>query len=506
MEAGHRLRKEPLVRPAADAWQSAGVVIVGGGMAGLSAGRRLLRAGFDDFVVLELEPALGGTSRSGRRGGMRYPWGAHYLPVPMRQNAALVALLDEMGVLEGRDAEGEPIVAEQFLCRDPQERLFFRGRWYEGLYLDAGATADDRAQLAAFEAEIARWADWRDASGRRAFALPVAHGSDDAEVTALDRQTMADWLDAHGWHSPRLRWLVDYACRDDYGAHAEQTSAWAGVFYFASRIRRSGMDSQPYITWPEGNGRLVAHLARRVGARARTGWAVCDVAPAAPGANRVEVIALATGGSGAVGYRAGQVIFAAPQFLARHVIRDYRRVAPPHLAAFEHGAWMVSNVLLRDRPPGRGFPLAWDNVFYESESLGYVVATHQALRDYGPTVLTHYLPLCDENAKAARARLYVLDWRDCASVVLADLARAHPGIERLVERIDVVRWAHAMVRPAPGLIWGGARAAAVQPDRGIHFAHTDLSVVALVEEAFYHGIRAAEEVLAARGIAFRSEL
>jgi len=59
-----------------------------------------------------------------------------------------------------------------------------------------------------------------------------------------------------------------------------------------------------------------------------------------------------------------------------------------------------------------------------------------------------------------------------------------------------VRWGHAMARPAPGLFFGGARAAARQPFRGIHFAHTDLSGIALFEEAFYHGARAADEALA----------
>jgi hypothetical protein len=44
-------------------------------------------------------------------------------------------------------------------------------------------------------------------------------------------------------------------------------------------------------------------------------------------------------------------------------------------------------------------------------------------------------------------------------------------------------------------MWSGARAAGQQPFRGIHFAHTDLSGIAIFEEAFHHGIRAAEEVL-----------
>jgi hypothetical protein len=88
-----------------------------------------------------------------------------------------------------------------------------------------------------------------------------------------------------------------------------------------------------------------------------------------------------------------------------------------------------------------------------------------------------------------------MDWRDCAMVVLADLARAHPDITPLIERIDVMRWGHAMIRPAPGFIWSASRRAAQRPFRGIHFANTDLSGMALFEEAFDHGIRAADEIL-----------
>src|SRR5262249_30995102 len=155
-----------------------------------------------------------------------------------------------------------------------------------------------------------------------------------------------------------------------------------------------------------------------------------------------------------------------------------------------------------DRPKSRGFPLAWDNVLYESPSLGYVVATHQRGLDHGPTVFTYYYPLCDANPRDARAHLLRLDWQAGADIGLTRLRRAHPEIRTLTERLDVMRWGHAMIRPRPGFLWGGARAAAVQPYRDIHFATADLSGVGLFEEAFYHGVRAAEEVLAARGVAF----
>jgi hypothetical protein len=499
-EFGHSLRDWKKIEVPAGAWQYVGAAIIGGGIAGLAAAWRFLREGFEDFVLLELEQVPGGTSRSGDSHITSYPWGAHYIPVPMKENRALLTLLDEMGVLEGRTQEGEPIVAEQFLCRDPQERIFYKGRWYEGLYLRPGASQEDLSQLEAFNAEMSRWATWRDSRGRRAFAIPIASCSDDAEVTQLDKISMAEWLDLNGFTSERLRWLVDYACRDDYGLKAEQTSAWAGLFYFASRLAGPGQPAQPLITWPEGNGRLVSHLYAKTKSHVRLGVAAYEIMPTDQGA---DIIATDRAGR-AFGFRARHVIFAAPHFLTRYLIRPYREDPPQHVFEFEYGAWMVANLFLKDRPASRGFPLAWDNVLYESESLGYVVATHQRGLDHGPTIFTYYHPLCGLEPRIARAKLLSASWRECAELVLTDLERAHPDIRFLVERIDVIKWGHAMIRPRPGFIWGGTRRAAIRPYRNIHFANTDLSGVALFEEAFYHGLRAAEEVLSARGHKFQA--
>ena len=495
---GHRLRDGQAVSPPPDHWRSSPVVIVGGGVAGLTAAWRLLRSGFNDFVLLELEDTPGGTSRSGKSARVAYPWGAHYLPAPLKENTALIELLSEMDVLEGRDADGEPIVAEQFLCRDPEERIFHRGRWSEGLYLHDGASAADLAEWKAFHAQINKWVAWRDAKGRRAFALPVAAGSDDAEVTALDKQSMAQWLDQQGFTSPRLKWLVDYACRDDYGLRAEQTSAWAGLFYFASRVSKPGAEAQPLMTWPEGNGRLVAHLHAAVKDRVHLGTAVVELIPKREqDVDSVDVITLSSDGA-AWGWHAQQVIFAAPQFLTPYVIRPFRTERPPHVAAFEYGSWLVANLTRTSTVQDRGCSAAWDNVLYDSPSLGYVSATYQRGLDHGPAHWTWFMPFCDENPRASREKLLALDWTECADVVLSDLQRAHPGIRTEVDRLDVMRWGHAMIRPRPGFVWSTQRQQAQQPFRGIHFANTDLSGIALFEEAFYHGNRAAAEVLAAR--------
>ena len=52
-----------------------------------------------------------------------------------------------------------------------------------------------------------------------------------------------------------------------------------------------------------------------------------------------------------------------------------------------------------------------------------------------------------------------------------------------------------MIRPRPGFITSHQRRAAALPDGRIHFANTDLSGIALFEEAFDHGLRVADEVL-----------
>ena len=491
---GHRLRAGEF--PAPSLRRKASVVIAGGGVAGLAGAWKLRRSGIEDLLVLDLEPEAGGTSRGGRNAVSAYPWGAHYLPLPGRDATAVRQLLEEMGVIEGWTPGGDPRYDERSLCFAPQERLYLHGRWQEGLFPELGATASDLAQRAAFRGAMAGFRERRGPGGRRAFAIPVAASAEDPDLSALDRLSMADWMDSRGWTSPRLRWYVDYCCRDDFGSSAGETSAWAGLHYFASR------EDAEVLTWPEGNARLAAALGKGLSDRVITGALVHRIEETRGGVE-VDYLEAATGR--VVRLDASQVVVATPQFITRRIVAGLGGTGE----GFEYSPWMVANLTL-DRVPAigrRDAPLSWDNVLYDSPSLGYVMATHQSLATApGPVVMTYYRPFAGEPPAAARAQMLATPWEGWRDQILADLSRAHPDLEGLVSRVDVMLWGHGMVKPRPGFLSGDARTRAAASLGRIHPAHSDLSGMALFEEAQYRGVLAAERVLRALGTRFETSL
>jgi len=400
LDFGHRLRNVTIEHATGPAG-SLEVAIVGGGIAGLTAAWRLAELGVTSLGLFELEATPGGTSTFGTDGVVPYPWAAHYLPQPRHSNRALTKLLGEMGALEPGPPDAEPEAKEECLVRAPEERVFARDAWYEGLYPHALATPADLAELERFQQAIDHWVAWRDGRGRRAFAVPSAHGSDDAEVTALDRLSARSWLEQQGLSSPLLRWYVNYACRDDYGTSLDTTSAWAMMFYYASRVPAPRQPSAPFLTWPEGNGRLVRHLARATHRWLGLRQLVTEVVPRD---DRVELSVLDVASGRLRLYRADYAIVAVPRFVAARLLRPWRERKPAFVADFTYGPWMVANLHLRQRPLSRGFPFAWDNVLYDSRSLGYVVATHQTGADLGPTIWTWYHAFADEDPADARPR------------------------------------------------------------------------------------------------------
>jgi predicted NAD/FAD-dependent oxidoreductase len=495
----HRYLKDAGPLPTPGPKDEAEIVIVGAGVAGLSAAWALARAGVRGARVLELEAAPGGTAAWREGPVVPHPWGAHYVPVPTKQQRALCALLSESGVIDGFDPLGRAVAKENYLCRVPEERVFFRGHWSEGLYLRDGATAEDLRQRDRFLAETAALAARRDDEGRPAFALPLVGSAQDEDLLALDRMSMAQWLAEHGYDSPRLLWYVEYACRDDFGAGLKETSAWAGLHYFTARRTGAEAEVADVLTWPEGNGWLVKRLLTLSDARVAGRALVTGLEPRG-GTVLVKWVDLAEGVARET--VAEHVVLAVPRFVARRLLQALRAESEP----FVHGPWAVANLVLDKAPVSRGYPQAWDNVLYESESLGYVVANHQADRAGREQVWTWYQPFAGPHVSAARTWMLAAPWTEWRDRVLKDLGPAHPDLEDRVVSLDVKRWGHAMVRPVPGFVWGAARRKAAEAQGRVHFAGCDVAGLPLFEEAQWTGVRAAEEILTAMGRSFESLL
>ena len=462
---GHALRDGQL-RPTSRQDLRSPLVIVGGGIAGLSAAWWLKRRGMTDFVLLEMQDDAGGNARSGRNEVSAYPWAAHYVPVPDTRATHVRELFTDLGVLgpEGWD--------DRHFCFAPKERLFLHGRWQEGIEPHVGPGARDREQFARFDERMAGFRD----SG--AFTIPSSRGRESTSAAALDSQTMAAWLDSQGLDSPWLRWLIDYACRDDYGALAKDVSAWAGIHYFASRP----VEDPGPLTWPEGNGWVVARLRASIGDRIRVDQPVTRVE------RRGSAWRVTTPSAT---WTADAVIFAAPLWLAPWIVEGWQGST-----GIVTSPWMIANLTLDRWPEERGFPPAWDNVLFDSEGLGYVVATHQSLRTWQPrTVWTYYWALAHGPSVEARRWLLAQSWDTLATHVLEDLTRAHPDIRQCVSRLDVLRLGHAMPRPTVGFLTQPARLRAQRSGDGLYFAHSDVSGLALFEEAQDGGVRAADAAM-----------
>jgi phytoene dehydrogenase-like protein len=503
MREGHALR-DAATLPAAQGEIDVDVAILGSGVAALSAAWQLSRAGFHDFVMID-GPEFGGNASAGRFGALAYPRGAHYLPLPSAESTHVREMLADTGVIERDALTAQPTFDETAIVHAPEERLFFRGKWQDGLVPIEGVTDDEAAQHARFFAEVERLKAARGADGRKAFAIPVALASRDPAWLALDALTMRRWLLDHGFTADTLHAYVDYCCRDDYGAGHDTVSAWAGLHYFASRggHAQNAADGA-VLTWPDGLHGLVSKLLERIDAR-RGGrvwgghpWRRTGVAARIEERNdRVEV--LCVDGARAFRLRARRVVCAMPLHVAAHIAPlarfgfDARRHLPVSVP------WLVSSFHLRGRPEEReGVPLAWDNVVHGSTSLGYVVSTHQWIRQAVPedTVFTAYHAL--NHLAPADARKWLVDATPDALMRHAahDLREVYGRrFWQAVREIEITVRGHGMASPRPGFLANAGTRALREADGRILFAHADLSGLSVFEEAAWWGTRAALRIV-----------
>jgi hypothetical protein len=529
-ERGHKLRDPAVLaalRAKAPAFeQRTDVLVLGGGVAGLAAADELSRSN-RSFALLELEDRVGGNARGHMmRAGdrmVRCPLGAHYLPVPPAGAVHVQQLLVSLDLARG---SGESFAltsqGKRHLAHAPQERLWWpadehnpQGRWQAGLLPQVDSQSASQQQYRRFAQALAQVME------ATRFELPVFSSSSERKgqvagvQRAFDAINFESWLREQGLRDEGLLWYLNYCCRDDYGADVSEVSAWAGLHYFASRhgFRAPGdtalaAEDRGVLAWPQGNAWLTERVAERIEAARpealKTGHLVLSVEDVGEATRREVLVRTWHAASGQVGaWRARDVIAAMPLRQAARVM-----AAPPlallaAVKAQKTSAWLVANIAISEplieRERSAQLQLAWDSVLYHGAGLGYIHAGHQSIGASGPTVLTWYHALGTQ--RSAAQSLLDLPWHHWRDLIVAELGGPHPDLVRKIERIDLMRYGHAMSVPAVGVFQSASSGALhalrkAPPDARVRFAHADLAGYSVFEEAWSLGIDIARATMA----------
>ncbi|AUG81231.1 phytoene dehydrogenase [Kitasatospora sp. MMS16-BH015] len=199
-------------------------VVVGGGLAGLTAALRLAEAG-QRVTLLESRPRLGGLAFSFRRGELTVDNGQH---VYLRCCTAYRGLLDRLGAAGLTEIQPRLDVPVLAVSPDGSRRTLGRLR---------------RAELPVplhLAASLARYPHLSTADRLRVVRAALALQGLDLTESGLDRMSFSEWLGRHGQTPQTLAALWDLVGVATLNATAEQTS-----LALAAMVFKTGLLSDP---------------------------------------------------------------------------------------------------------------------------------------------------------------------------------------------------------------------------------------------------------------------
>lgn len=470
------------------------IVIVGGGISGLSAAYHLKQMNEDDFVLLEMNQQFGGNSASHSNEYSKFPLGAHYLSLPNQDNLALIDFLKKEQLIVG-EKKGKYIYNDTYLCHSPNERLFYRGSFQEGLVPEYGLDEATHREIESFFNWMKQLKNASNESGKQLFSIPISNCDYTPHLKDLDTSTFKDFLDQHKYTSKELCWFLDYCCRDDFGAGYDMISAWAGVHYFAGRKATPfNAESTSVLTWPEGNDALVNRLRKHFPKHCKGDQLVIQIEEFE---DHVIVRSFDVEKQIITEYSCEQCIVATPSYINKHILHS-PQWPKNFFEGIKHQPWFIGIAVVSQLPHVNGLSLSWDNVAFGTKGLGYIYNQHQSLKTYpkGPFVLSVYITLDQAVDEFERRRLFEMSEEKMTEIVIEELKTMHPEIEKDILEISFQKWGHGMVTPYPGaLAKHHAFVELSQNAKRTHLAHTDFASYSVFEEGFDAGRIAALKVV-----------
>ncbi|MBK7429637.1 MAG: NAD(P)-binding protein [Bacteroidetes bacterium] len=489
-KTGHLLRENKFPAPVKTIIEN--TIIVGGGISGLSAARWLKKNNFHDFKLFELDTKTGGNSKSGENRISKYPFAAHYLPIPNENFPELIEFLHEHKIITGFDFSGLPLYDEYFICFEPQERFFYRGIWHDGLPPKSGLNESEVLEINRFSEITENYKNKIGKDNKPAFTIPLELSSTDEEFLSLDKITIAEYLRNNEFKSDFLGWYLNYCCKDDFGSTIENTSAWAAIHYFASRNGKAANAlSSDVLVWPEGNQFLAAKLEKEISNHLKTEYLTYRVERYG---NQWNCFVYDVKNKESIKYVCQNIILASPQFVNKKILAFDTGI---DFNTLNYYPWLVANISIKNKKSLNGAEdLCWDNVLYSSKSLGYVNACHQSIdSSKSETVITYYYNFSESDPKTERESIYSKDDNYWKEFIVNDLKKAHPKIEESITEIEINILGHGMISPSKNFRSEPSRKILEAGFDNLYFAHSDVSGISIFEQAFYRGIAAAKQLL-----------
>ena len=444
------------------------VVVIGGGIAGLSAAWRLRDR---DVLLLEASDRLGGRVRSEPYGDYWLNYGAHLFPAPG-------SLVDTMA--REVDLEMVPVWGGMMGLAVGDTRLT-SGR-IESYPLRLPLSMADRVAFAMKGLQIQRAvANYQ----RNARPRPEDTPADvrDRVLGYLDDRTFADFLG----RMPKAVEGIFSTASHRATAELDELSAGCGIGLFA--LVWGGKKSLIARNLLGGTGRLPAAMGAVLGDAARTDAEARSIRPDGDG-HVVEYLEHGTPRR----VRARHVVLAAQAPIASRLIADIAPDASGALGQMSYGAFLSVAVATKETGP-----MPWDDV-YAMATPGRIfdMFTNQshALRTPGERrpggTLMLFAGAQGAAALLAESELTIVDR------FIKDLVGLYPEAHGLVEEARVQRWPMGNVYAKPGRRrLQPAIEGPLGPHANIHLAGDYFAELGNLEMAARTGAAAADRIAAA---------
>jgi monoamine oxidase len=445
-------------RPALLPEETYDVVIVGGGMAGLSALHYLTDR---KVLLLEAEDEAGGQMRQDSWKGIRYAKGAAYFVEPY-------------GVLrEFYESERIPMVK----ITAPENSAWIGGKFYPDCW-----TKEGRGHMPwprhAMKAWLKFLEELEDVNDTNRSNQPF--DSFDPDQRKLDSLSARDWMRQRGLTDPMIEHIDRYvpSC---FGETSEAISASGFANYLSGEIGGN-------YTLPGGLGAVTEIIRKNHSGKIRLG---CRATRVTQNFHEARVTYLGPDGRSHT-VRARTVILAVPANLLPELVPDLPADKRAIIAGTRYAAYLVAAVLCNQ--------VFWDDKGYDTWIQGtffrdIIDATwiSRGGKPYPdkdrPHVLSLYIPM------GVGGMTSMSDWPAGRfnERILADLEKVVPGSRRKVAGIRLYRWGHSMHVAEPNFMTKSVPVLR-KPYYRIHFAGAEIEGLPCNESAILSGYSAARAV------------